>query len=95
MEAQKIISNVNSFLHKATVSLVDWLNGLLPRVSNDWWDDCVLPSFSYTQREMAVSRSFSRLSDFDLAALLRIANSSQAQYKGTIHSQPSMRRQFP
>ena len=76
MDAQKIISNVNSFLHEATVSLVDWLNGLLPNVTKDWWDDCVLPSLSYTQREMAVSKNFSKLSDFDLAALLRIANKS-------------------
>ena len=76
MDTQKIISRVNSFLHEATVSLVDWLNGLLPNVTNDWWNDCVLSSLSYTQREMAVSRKFSKLSDFDLAALLRIANKS-------------------
>lgn len=76
MDAQKIISNINSFLHDATVLLVDWLNSLLPRVTNDWWNDCVLPSLSYTQREMATSRGFSSLSDFDLAALLRIANKS-------------------
>ena len=76
MDTQKIISRVNSFLHEATVSLVDWLNGLLPKVTNDWWNDCVLSSLSYTQREMAVSRKFSKLSDFDLAALLRIANKS-------------------
>ena len=76
MDAQKIISSINSFLHEATVSLVDWLNSLLPRATNDWWNDCVLPSLSYTQREMAISRGFSKLSDFDLAALLRIANKS-------------------
>ena len=76
MDAQKIISSINSFLHEATVSLVDWLNSLLPRVTDDWWNDCVLPSLSYTQREMAISRGFSKLLDFDLAALLRIANKS-------------------
>ena len=76
MNEQMIISKVNSFLHKATVSLVNWLNNILPKVTKDWWDDCVIPSLSYTQREMAVSRGFSKLSDFDLAALLRIANKS-------------------
>ncbi len=76
MDAQLIISRVNSFLHEAAVSLVGWLNDLLPRVTKDWWDDCVLPSLSYTQREMAVSRGFTKLADFDLAALLRITNKS-------------------
>ena len=76
MEAQKIISSVNSFLHEATVSLVNWLNSILPKVTDDWWDECVMSSLSYTQREMAASRSYTKLSDFDLAALLRITNKS-------------------
>ncbi len=71
-----IISKVNSFLHEATVSLVDWLNGILPRVTENWWEDCVLQSLSYTQRDMAHSRNYTKLSDLDLAALLRITNKS-------------------
>lgn len=76
MNAQTIISQINSFLHEAAISLVEWLNGILPRVTDDWWDDCVIPSLSYTQRKMAEEKGFSSLSDFDLAALLRIANKS-------------------
>ena len=76
MDANAIISSVNSFLHEAAVSLVDWLNHLLPKVTEDWWDDCVLPSLSYAQREIAASKNFTKLSDFDLAALLRITNKS-------------------
>lgn len=76
MDSQMIISSINSFLHEATVLLVDWLNDILPRVSKDWWENCVLPSLSSAQSEIAVSRGFSKLSDFDLAALLRIANKS-------------------
>ena len=71
MNAQKIISSVNSYLHEATVSLVDWLNRMLPRVTDKWWDECVLSSLSYSQREMAETKKYSKLSDFDLAALLR------------------------
>ena len=74
MDANIIISSVNSFLHEAAVSLVEWLNNLLPKVTDDWWDDCVLPSLSFTQREIAASNNFTKLSDFDLAALLRITN---------------------
>ncbi len=76
MNEQMIISKMNSFLHESAVSLVDWLNSILPRVTKDWWNDCVVPSLSYTQRETAISRGFLKLSDFDLAALLRIADKS-------------------
>lgn len=76
MSAQKIISNMNSFLHEAAVCLVGWLNNILPKVTKDWWDDCVLQSLSYTQRDLALSKNYSKLSDFDLAALLRITNKS-------------------
>ena len=76
MDSQLIVSKVNSFLHEATVSLSTWLEGILPRVSSSWWDDCVMNSLSYAQREKAANDHFSKLSDFDLAALLRIANKS-------------------
>ena len=76
MDEQKIVSNINTFLCEATVSLVDWLNGLLPKVSNDWWEDCVLSSLSYLQRKEAMTKGYSKLSDLDLAALLRVTNKS-------------------
>lgn len=67
---------MNTYLHEAAVALANWLGGILPRVTDTWWDDCVRPSLNYTQREIADSKGFSKLSDFDLAALLRIANKS-------------------
>lgn len=76
MNEQKIISKVNTFLHGATVSLVDWLNNILPRVTDSWWDDCVLQSLSFVQRGTALSNNYSKLSDFDLTSLLRITNKS-------------------
>lgn len=76
MNEQFIVSKVNSFLHECASALVSWLNNLLPRVSETWWEDCVLNSLSYSQREIAETRHFTKLSDFDLAALLRIANKS-------------------
>ena len=76
MDSQTIVSQVNSFLHEATLSLSTWLEGILPRVSPSWWEDCVMNSLSYSQREKAKNDHFTKLSDFDLAALLRIANKS-------------------
>ena len=76
MDDQYIVSKVNSFLYQASTALAEWLNSILPRVAETWWDDCVLSSLSYTQREIAVAKGFTKLTDFDLAALLRIANKS-------------------
>ena len=92
MDAQKIISSINSFLHEATVSLAEWLNGILPRVTKDWWDDCVLQSLSYTQRELAKTRNYTKLSDFDLAALLRITNKSWYDMRTVVYL-PSKERE--
>ena len=76
MNQQNIISKMNLFLHESATALVVWLEHILPRVAETWWDDCVLSSLSYTQREIANAKGYSKLSDFDLAALLRIANKS-------------------
>lgn len=76
MDTQMIISSMNAFLHEASKTLLNWLNDVLPRVTDNWWDECVIPSLSFTQREIAFEKSYSKLSDFDLAALLRITNKS-------------------
>ena len=76
MENQNIVSKMNYFLHESAAAIVTWLEGILPKAADTWWIDCVLSSLSYTQREIANSKGFSNLSDFDLAALLRIANKS-------------------
>ena len=76
MDSTEIVSRINALLHETSNALEKWLDSILPRVSNSWWDDCVLNSLSYSQRDIAEKRNFTRLSDFDLAALLRIANKS-------------------
>lgn len=76
MNSTTIVSNINALLHEVSSALEKWLGDILPRVADTWWEDCVLSSLSYSQREIAEKRSFSKLSDFDLAALLRIANKS-------------------
>lgn len=76
MNSQNIVSKMNTYLHESATALVTWLDGILPKVAETWWDDCVLNSLSYTQREIAITKGFSKLSDFDLAALLRITNKS-------------------
>lgn len=74
MNEQAIVGRMNGFLHQATVSLAGWLQKLLRSVSEDWWNECVIDKLSYSQGEIAREKGYSRLSDFDLAALLRIAD---------------------
>lgn len=74
MDDQYIVSKINEYLHQATGLLVAWLDGKLRRVSDDWWNECVLDRLSYRQREIAIEKGFKELSDFDLAAVLRIAD---------------------
>lgn len=76
MRSNIIIGRMNKYLHTAANVLVEWLNDVLPRTSDTWWDDCVMDNLSYSQREIANNHGFSSLSDFDLAALLRIADRS-------------------
>lgn len=74
MDDQYIVSKINEYLHQATGLLVSWLDGILRKVCDDWWNECVLDRLSYRQREIAVEKGFKELSDFDLAAVLRIAD---------------------
>lgn len=76
MNEAQIVSLANDYLHKAAKALADWLNDMLPRSGEDWWEECVLSNLSYNQREQVKTQSIQKLEDFDLAALLRIADKS-------------------
>lgn len=76
MDNDQIVSRMNTYLHTSDNVLAEWLGKLLPRTSEDWWEDCVIAKLSYNQAEMARERGFTELGQFDLAALLRIADKS-------------------
>lgn len=76
MDSNQIVSRMNKYLHIAANALVEWLNTILPKTSDEWWDECVIEKLSYNQRESAKERGIKKLEDFDLAALLRIADKS-------------------
>lgn len=76
MENNQIVSRMNTYLHTSTKLLEEWLGKLLPKTSDNWWEECATEKLSYNQRETAKSKGFTKLGDFDLAALLRIADKS-------------------
>lgn len=74
MNAEYIINKINSALHHTTVHISMWLNKMLRQVSQEWWQECVLDKLSYNQRMIAFEKNITKLEEFDLAALLRIAD---------------------
>lgn len=76
MNERYIVSKINEYLHSATKELCVWLEKMLPRVTEDWWNECVMSNLSYAQQELAKENGYDKLEQFDLAALLRITNKS-------------------
>lgn len=74
MKSMKIVSTVNGFLYICTELLQDWLKKMLPRISDNWWQECVIDRLSYNQRMIAEEKNITNLREFDLASLLRIAD---------------------
>lgn len=76
MDGDYIVSSMHVHLRTAANIMVEWLGKVLPRTSANWWNECVIDNLSYNQRETARSKGFTRLENFDLAALLRVADKS-------------------
>lgn len=45
---------------------------MLPRISDNWWTNCVLDSLSFNQNQLAQEKGYTELNQLDLAALLRV-----------------------
>lgn len=82
MYQETIIAQMNDYLHKAAQALASWLNAMLPRSGENWWEECVMSNLSYNQREQAERRGITKLNEFDLAALLRITDKSWYTMRG-------------
>ena len=74
MSETEIIKKVNELLHQATNMLTTWLGSRLPKITEEWWQECVISKLSYNQSMIAESKKYSQLSDFDLAMLLRVTD---------------------
>ena len=72
MNEIKIIGKINELLYTATDLCCGWLNKMLPRISDNWWTNCVLDSLSFNQNQLAQEKGYTELKQLDLAALLRV-----------------------
>lgn len=76
MNERDIVSKMTGYLHTATKDLCVWLKKMLPRVTNNWWNDCVVANLSYSQLIQIEENGYTELEQLDLAALLRITKNS-------------------
>lgn len=73
MEKQEIISRINRYIHEATSILSKWLEGKLPKLTEKWWEQCVLNVLNEGQRKH-ISPAVSSLDSLDLSALLTVTD---------------------
>lgn len=74
MNDKQVISLINEALHVSTKVLAAWLKKLLCKISDNWWQACVIDKLSYNQYAMVEEKGIKKLDEFDLAALLRITD---------------------
>ena len=63
------VTQMSAFLRDTQVGLVNYLGGILPRLSENWWEDLVKPHLSDEQLQRLGGRR--ELAVLDLIALLR------------------------
>lgn len=74
MNENEILSKITELLHNAAAILSAWLKKRLHRITDNWWEECVLAQLTNGQYAIAQSRNITKLEEFDLAALLRITD---------------------
>ena len=74
MDEQYIVNKMNAYLHQSTELLALWLEEKLYKVSDDWWNVCVLDKLSCHQRKTAIEKGFKKILNFDLPTILKIAD---------------------
>jgi len=63
---------IKKYLEQTRSVLVNYLNNILPNISNNWWEKTVIEKLTDDQRRMIRRKEIVNLAGLDLAALLRI-----------------------
>ena len=56
MDSNQIVSKMNSYTFISAEILEKWLGKVLPQVSENWWDKCVMENLTYNQRETVIDK---------------------------------------
>lgn len=69
-----IISKMNEYMFQLTEKMGGWLEKKLPRITPSYWEDLVLSNLSPLQRDHVLEANLSKISQLDLAALLKVVD---------------------
>ena len=81
---EQVIGHMHSFQYMIQITLSKWLNHYLPYCSRDWWNQCVIDTLSYEQRQRAYDERYTSITEFDLPALLRITSRNWNRIKKNV-----------
>lgn len=84
MTGHDIIAKINDYLYKATSNLSQWLETKLPKLTDMWWEQCVLSVLNESQLER-VPETAQSLSSLDLAILLTVTDRNWYNLKDRFH----------
>ena len=72
MNTTEVISKMNGFMFQLTEKMVTWMDKVLPRITEDWWQDLVINNLNQMQKTKVFNSNVTDLSGLDLASLLRV-----------------------
>ena len=78
-----IISKMNEFMHQLSGKLAEWLSRILPKLTDDWWNELVINNLSMMQRTQVEQKHIENLQSLDLSALLRVFDRNWYVISGT------------
>lgn len=67
-------AKLHEALLKSKIKLASWLEEKLAKLDADYWRNLVIPKVSYNQKQMIDRKRSTKLSQLDLAVLLRVLN---------------------
>ncbi len=72
MDETYIISKMNEFMFRLNDKIGTWFNRILPKITNDWWNELVMNNLSDLQREQVIKNNIHEINGLDLASRLRV-----------------------
>ena len=69
---ESVIGKINEFLLLLSDKLREWMSKKLPPITDDWWNDLVLPNLTDLQRDTVNKKGINNINGLDLSSLLRV-----------------------
>jgi len=91
MEINHIQASMARLFSETTKYLSSYLEGFLPSLFDDWWNEAVVKNLSFQQRRRVKECGIDSLCSLDLAALIRILDQNWYQFSMKMSLSPEAR----